>query len=349
MKLWGKNYTKEELLRHFGTMDRVAGLRRLLHEEGKAKGLSEVEVWTGSGLKFSVLVDKGLDIGLCDFAGIPISLRTPVGEVNPKYYNPNGDEWLRSFGGGLLVSCGLTYLGSPEFDGDEALGQHGRIHNEPAFDVCTWTQWDNDQYLLTVQGKVREAKTMRGSVLRTRTISAIAGENKISICDTITNEDYKPTPLMVLYHLNVGHPILDEGSAFLANSLEVVPRDEVASAELENYNIYFGPTQDYPDTVFYHKVEPDHEGFAQASIHNPRLGLGLTVRYHTSTLPNLVQWKYCSNGVYGAGLEPSNCWVEGRSQERARGTLQYLQPGESREYRLEIAVDIFEGKNVKKD
>ncbi len=339
MKVWNRKYERTELMRYFGTMDNVAGVRRLSFSEGKAKGIEVAEVWTGTGFRFSVLLDKGLDIGACDFKGIPVALRTPVGEVGPQFYDPRGDEWLRTFGGGLLASCGLTYLGSPEIDQGEELGQHGRIHNEPAFEVSTSAEWEDDNYILQVTGKVREAKTMRGSVLRTRRIKAIAGENRIMINDSITNEDFEPTPLMVLYHVNMGHPILDEGAIFVADSQEVRPRDEVAQAELNTYNVYSGPTQGYPDTVFYHAIRPDADGFCQASIQNPALGLGLTVRYSADTLPKLVQWKYCANGVYGAGIEPANCLVEGRSVERERRTLQYLQPGETKDYVVELILE----------
>ena len=340
MKLWGRQYTQQELMRYFGTMENVAGIRRLMHEEGKGKGISQYDVWTGTGLRFAVLIDKGLDLGSCEFQGIPIALRTPVGEVGPHYYDPRGDEWLRTFGGGLLVSCGLTHLGSPDVDGGEALGQHGRIHNEPAFEVGASTQWENGEYVLRIRGKVREAKTMRGSLLRTREITAIAGQNKIRIHDTVHNEDFEPAPLMVLYHINVGHPILDQDAIFVADSSEVIPRDEVAQADLANYNHYSAPTQGYPDTVFYHAIKPQADGFAQASIVNPKLGMGLKVRYSAASLPNFVQWKYCANGVFGAGLEPANCRVEGRSVERSRGTLQMLNPGETREFVVEIELDL---------
>lgn len=339
MRIWNKQYGRTELMRYFGTMDNVAGVRRLSFSEGKAKGIEVAEVWTGTGFRFSVLLDKGLDIGTCDFKGIPVALRTPAGEVGPHFYDATGDEWFRSFGGGLLASCGLTYLGAPDVDQGETLGQHGRIHNEPAFEVSTSAEWEDDKYVLQVTGKAREAKTMRGSVLRIRRIKAFAGQNRIMIHDSITNEDFEPTPLMVLYHVNVGHPILDEGALFVADSVEVLPRDEVARVELDTYNIYSGPTQGYPDTVFYHVIRPDTHGFCQASIQNQAFGLGLTVRYSSNTLPRLVQWKHSANGVYGAGIEPSNCLVEGRSVERERGTLQYLQPGETKDYFVELILE----------
>ena len=41
---------------------------------------------------------------------------------------------------------------------------------------------------------------------------------------------------------------------------------------------------------------------------------------------------------YVVGMEPANCKVEGRNKDRERGILQFLKPGESREYHLEIGV-----------
>ena len=43
-------------------------------------------------------------------------------------------------------------------------------------------------------------------------------------------------------------------------------------------------------------------------------------------------------GTYVIGLEPANCWVEGRAKEREQGTLQYIEPGGRRHYEVEIGV-----------
>ena len=41
---------------------------------------------------------------------------------------------------------------------------------------------------------------------------------------------------------------------------------------------------------------------------------------------------------YVVGMEPANCRVQGRANERARGALQFLEPGEQREYDIELGV-----------
>jgi hypothetical protein len=43
-------------------------------------------------------------------------------------------------------------------------------------------------------------------------------------------------------------------------------------------------------------------------------------------------------GEYVVGLEPGNCLVLGRAEERKSGRLQFLEPGEIREYHLELGV-----------
>jgi hypothetical protein len=43
-------------------------------------------------------------------------------------------------------------------------------------------------------------------------------------------------------------------------------------------------------------------------------------------------------GTLLLGLEPANCRVGGRSQERTHSKLQILQPGEVREFHAEIEV-----------
>jgi len=67
-------------------------------------------------------------------------------------------------------------------------------------------------------------------------------------------------------------------------------------------------------------------------------GLGAYIRYRQAELPRFTQWKMVGAGTYVTGLEPANCWVEGRDKDRARGILQFLEPGEEREYLLEIGV-----------
>ena len=52
------------------------------------------------------------------------------------------------------------------------------------------------------------------------------------------------------------------------------------------------------------------------------------------------EWKMAGAGTHVLGIEPANCYVEGRAAERARGTLVTLEPGESRTYELSLEVAV---------
>jgi hypothetical protein len=65
-------------------------------------------------------------------------------------------------------------------------------------------------------------------------------------------------------------------------------------------------------------------------------GLALTIRYQKDALPYLWQWRNFKERAYVMGVEPGNAHMQGRAYNREHGTLPILEPGERREYRLEV-------------
>ena len=178
-----------------------------------------------------------------------------------------------------------------------------------------------------------------GEALRlTRRITSWLGQDRILIQDRVENMGAKVSPLMILYHINLGFPLLDETARLVAESHLVQPRDSIAEPGLDEWMRFQPPTPGYSEQVFYHDLPADDAGWASIELVNPVIDLSLSVRFKKATLPNLIQWKMMGQGEYVLGLEPANCLVEGRSRERARGTLQTLEPGESRDFQVEIAV-----------
>jgi hypothetical protein len=147
---------------------------------------------------------------------------------------------------------------------------------------------------------------------------------------------------MLLYHINLGFPLLDESSELVSEPHPVEPHDAAAEPGLHGWMQFQKPTPGYAEQVFYHDLPADQKGWAGVHLVNRARKLGVHVRFQKATLPNLVQWKMMGQGTYVLGLEPANCRVGGHSQERARGTLQILQPGEMREFRVEIEVSEME-------
>lgn len=338
--LFDRQWSRAELLSYMGDLSQLAGIRLARWDEGVERGVRVAEVRTGAGLDFTVLLDRGMDIGPAAYRGLPLAWLSPAGFAHPAYFEPEGLGWLRTFGGGLLTGCGLTYLGAPDEDEGQPLGLHGRLSLLPARHVQAGETWEEDECTFWVQGEMREARLFGENLRLTRRFTAWLGQSRLAIEDRVENLGAAPSPLMILYHINLGFPLLDESCELLAEPHPVRPRDSVAAPGLEAWMRFQPPTPGYREQVFYHDLPADAEGWASITLRNPTRRLSLTVRYQKATLPNLVQWKMMGEGAYVLGLEPANCWVEGRSKERARGTLQFLAPGEQRDFRVEIAVSV---------
>jgi hypothetical protein len=352
MKLYGKTFTRREVEARLPRLETVGGVERVTVAGGSAAGVELVRVRTGGGLEYTVNASRCLDIGLAEFAGVPISWHSPAGEVHPSRYDARGAEWLRTAAGGLLMTCGLTQAGSPCEDAGESLGVHGRAHHTPARDVVAEGAWRADEYDLRVAGTVEEARLFGDALRLRREITGRLGENRITLKDTVENAGFKPSPVMLLYHFNFGFPLMGESTTVSFPSRRVVGREP--GLPLEDAGEFPAPALDYSERVYYHEdLKTDSAGFAEAVIRNPRFPLpgacpessrggarpvAVTLRWQTANLPRLVQWKMPGIGVYALGLEPANCGVAGRAAERARGTLVTLAPGASLDFALELSV-----------
>ena len=124
--LFGRTYPRDLLLQYVGDISQVAGVRVGELGDGFERGVRVADFRTGTGFEFTVLVDRGLDIAWAAFRGASISWRSPTTAIAPSFYEPAGLGWLRGFHGGLVNTCGLTYLGAPGEDEHKALGLHGR-------------------------------------------------------------------------------------------------------------------------------------------------------------------------------------------------------------------------------
>jgi len=339
ISIYGREWSREGILRRVGHMDQVAGIKLVEAGDGRARGSRVLEVRTGSGLSFCVLADRALDICACRHRGIPLAWMSPAGEAHPSYYEPQGIGLLRSFQGGLLVTCGLDQFGAPCTDQGEELGLHGRVSNLPASSVAYSTRWVDESYELEITGEIRQARLFGENLVLRRRISTQLGSARIRIEDTVTNEAFEPHPHMILYHFNLGFPLVSEDSRLHLEAEETVPRDEDAEAGLPDWRSLQPPTPAYREQVFRHKIAADDEGKARVEIENPALGMGLRLTYSSEALPYLYQWKMMGEGTYVLGIEPANCGViEGRAAARRRGDLPQLRPGEGRTYVLEVEV-----------
>lgn len=343
-KLYGRTWTHAELLRYTGSMDQIAGVTASRLEGGRAHGVRALDFRCGDGLRFTVLPDLCLDISYLDFCGVPLVWSARNGIVGPSYYDPRGSEWLRSFSGGLLTTCGLTQVGQPCEDGGEQLGMHGRIGNTPAQNVTAGAAWEGDEYVLSAGGTMRESKVYGVNLTLTRRIWVRMGERTIRLHDRVENCGDAPAPLMILYHCNAGFPLLGPDARLIVADERIEPKDEHSRQGLPEHARFAAPQHGWSEQNYWHQVKPDAEGWCRAATINEALdlpfgrGLGLAVRWRKDQLWNMVQWKQMGIGDFVAAMEPANCHTLGRARERELGTLQHIAPGEVREFDVEFSV-----------
>ena len=332
------DFNKRELLKYVGDLSQVFGIREYTLSGGKSKGVKAFDFRNGAGLEFTVLADRCLDITGLTFKGINCSYLSKTGIVAPEYYNEDGAEFLRSFHAGFLTTCGLRNVGSPCEDEGESFGVHGRISNTPAEEVCAWVDWSSNTPVLTITGKVKEARVFGENLVLERKITCRYGENKITIQNTVENLGFRKEPLMLLFHFNLGYPLLDENSRLVTPTEKLTPRDEAAIKGVETYNQFQSPTPEYAEQVFYHDLRAGSEGNTCTALVNHTLETALAIRFNKNQLFNFGQWKQMGEGEYVLGMEPSNCYVGGRADARQNNTLEYLEPGEIKRFDLDIEI-----------
>ena len=178
VQLYGREWTRKELASYTGSATQVGGVRMVELADGMARGVRVAEFDTGTGFTFDVLLDRALDIGVASYQGIPLAWNSNSGVTHPAYYDKDGLEWLRGFGGGLVCTCGMTYVGAPCVDEGQALGLHGRVSNLPASNVWVDGGWRGDEYELWARGKVRETILFGEDLSLTRRVSANVGREQ---------------------------------------------------------------------------------------------------------------------------------------------------------------------------
>lgn len=344
MEIFGKKIAKKELYDRFGDITQRGVFKSYEFNDGPSKGIRAIDVRNLAGLDFTTLLDRGLDVSNLSYKSIPISWRSATLETNPLYFEPKGDEWLRNFYGGLFVTCGLTSNGFPCIDEGEELNMHGRISNLPAYQVNYSSTWEGDDYKLTISGKLREVKFFGDKLELSRTITTYLNKPIIQLRDKVTNLGSKKSPLMMLYHINLGYPLIDEGAELVESKAKVIPfNDESSKAGYGSFSRFSSPQENFENQLYFHDIEKDREGYANIAVLNKGFnkgqGLGLLVRYTKETLPFLTQWKKLdTGGDYICGLEPANNFVCSRADARKDGTLNFIEPYSEIEFEVDFIV-----------
>ncbi len=320
-----------EARRRTGSPRQLAGIDDLVETQGPARGARRLILTSGAGLTVHVHPDRALDLGAATYRGVPLAWHSPTGFPAPGLTVDSGTEWLRSFGGGLLATCGLDAFGPPSTEAGVDYPMHGRVGGIPA----TVTRAETTDEEIVVEGEVRQTTVFGENLVLRRRITIPLGTARVVVEDRITNEAAAPAGTMVLYHANIGWPLLDEAAVLTVPSKSVTPRDAAAETGLADWWSISEPVAGYAEQVFKHDFSGCGE--AEVAVDNPHLDLRLAIRFDSATLPALHQWKMMGEGHYVLGLEPTNVdWSLGRAAAREAGVLPVLEPGESVDHRVEF-------------
>jgi len=324
------------------TLARMAARQVEVHvgteSDGAGASCRVLTIQLYQGWSVRVLLDRGADLGSAWYQGIPIAWTSPIGE-RPPLANPMGLDWLSAFGGGLVTTCGLRNVGAPS----EGHGLHGRYSHERARLIEVEPR-EASIDKVTVKTSVDEHGGPGSHLNLVRTLEAWAGEGRLELTDVTTNCGVIDEPAPLLYHVNLGYPLVSEAAEIIVGDATRVqrapiPRDAASKAQLDQARRPGPPEPSVPEAVFEHTIEPTDGGWASAEVVNPNSRLRFRLSWDASTLPRLHQWVMRSGGWYVVALEPANCSVRGRAHDLAAGDLPILPPGATRRTHLRLEIE----------
>jgi hypothetical protein len=300
-----------------GDLRQVAGVRRVVFDDGPERGVRALFFSTGGGLDFWALVDRSLDIGLLSWRGVQLGWQSPAGFPSPALVSPDGDGgfgFSRGFGG-FLVTCGLDHIRQPR-DGRPL---HGHLPHTPARLAGYGEDWDAPEPLLYCEGEVVQWRHGAETLRLTRRLEAPVGRQTLRIADTVENIGPEPCPLFLLYHFNLGRPAVKSGTTVelggetLLGPLEMPRIGQPPAAEL--FPLEAGAT-------------------AECRVRTPG-GPQVRFRWRGAALPFLQLWRDLRPRCGVLSIEPCNV---GRNADGSNGDAPVLAPGETARFEIEIDI-----------
>lgn len=327
------------------TPDQVGGrdsffVKKRRLQSGLSQGVDTVEISTGP-FRFVVLPTRGMGIWKAWHGDTEIGWRSPVrGPVHPAFVplmEPGGLGWLDGFDE-LVVRCGLESNGAPDFDEQGRLKYplHGRIANRPAHHLELSVDPDAGEIHLT--GIVDETRFHFSKLRLKSTVLANIGRAGFRLVDEVTNLSGKPAEMQLLYHVNIGPPVLEPGSKAIAPARTVAPRDKTAAVAAQTWDTFGPALTDFAEQVYFFDLAGDDDQRTRVLLTNARGDRGASLAFSKAQLPYFILWKNTSTEADGylTGIEPATNFPNRRTFEGEQGRTVRLGPGESKTFELAL-------------
>jgi hypothetical protein len=347
VKLFGLSGDRQLFRKLTSHPQQVIGCELFEALDGEMRDQRILRVRNGE-LELEILVDRGFDIGRVLYRGIPTQWVSPSGfrhanSFVPSAVAPDGWGWLRSWPGGFLTTVGFDHIGGPKVLPSRHL--HPGVTGEPRFThgfaSFSPTQlekvevdWESGK--IKLQAQVRQAAPFLEHLVLTRRIELDFGTAEFRLIDSIRNDGYIDEAVQVLYHVNLGWPLLAPGATVTTSCSELLAATPLA--EKDQPAKMPKPTSDAIERVWdWHA----RSGKQWAQLRNESIGdrgaLALKVIWDGDELPHFMQWRNACDAMYVQGLEPSTTGLLGRENDNSHmGPAPFIKPGEARSFTLDF-------------
>jgi hypothetical protein len=321
----------------------LGGIETSILDNGPGKAVRVAWVNTGSGLRFKVVLDRSMDIAEAFYNQHSLAWLSHVGITGPNPSVNNAGNWLDSFGGGLLTTCGLTHIGGEGQDIHGRYGLHDRISHIPAtVESIIQPDLHNGNLRMSITGSMIQSTALGYHLKLKRTIAAMLGTSKISIYDEVTNIGNEATPHMLLYHFNFGWPLIDQGTTICWEGQWISRGNDADNLIFNDHHDFKTIPEPYKEhdgngeASAFIDVRQNDLGFCDCAVVNKKIPLKVKLTFRKDQLPWLTNWQHWGKNEYVMGLEPGTNPPIGQSAARKQHTLCFLQPGETRSYEIEL-------------
>jgi hypothetical protein len=300
---------------------------------GRSEGVQVVEIDNGA-MCVDVLPTRGMGIWRVRRGDRTLGWKAPAREpVHPSFVHlmePAGLGWLDGFNE-FMCRCGLESNGAPEFDevGRLLRPLHGRIANTPAHRVELTV--DEDAGRITLRGVVDESRFHFQSLRLTTSITTSFGSNEFSWNDEVENIGGREATMQMLYHFNIGQPLLQPGARIHAPIAAVAPLTKVAADEgIDTWNIIPPPRPGSAEQVYVAELLADASGDTGLLVTGLADDEAVGLRFNKRALPCFTLWRNTPAEAdgYVVGLEPGTNYPNPRTFEMQQGRVVKLLPGE---------------------
>ena len=305
--------------RYVGRTQQVRGAELYTLEDGTGKGMRMLYVRNGRGLEAWISLDRAGDLVRVSYHGKNLGWFSPCGFVAPEHYGTVG--YARSFTAGFCYTVGLDNAGVACEDAGEVLPQHGTLSMKAA----TVMGREEDKEGLTVKLQELDGVMFGRKLVLNRVYRFSYTEDTIVMEDTVINEGDTESPCLIMYHCNMGYPLLGERCEL------TIPHDKMwattpqAKANMDTAMQMESPQDGYEERCYFYDIADP-----RVDLYNPEIGIGMTMTFDKDELPCFTEWKMMGKTEYVLGLEPANCTPDGRNVLRENGTLKFLNPDESK-------------------